>query len=135
MRNGMFINGILTNSEVWIGLKEQHYRELEMADEHLLRGILKAHSKGPKESLYLETGTMPIRFIIKNRRIGYLHQLLTRDEKELISKVYFAQTRKPGKNDWATIVSQDLDEVGITLSKCEMKLMNKENFKGLVKIK
>ena len=43
MRNGMFLNGILTNSEVWIGLRDTYYEELEQVDEYLLRGILKAH--------------------------------------------------------------------------------------------
>ena len=41
MREGMLLNGILTNSEVWIGLNENHYRELEQVDEYLLPGILK----------------------------------------------------------------------------------------------
>ena len=54
--------------------------------------------------LYLETGTIPIRFIIKQRRLNYLHNLLTRKENELISKVYFAQKRKTSKNDWAKTV-------------------------------
>ena len=40
MREGMLLNGILTNSEVWIGLNENHYRELEQVDEYLLRRIL-----------------------------------------------------------------------------------------------
>ena len=41
----MLLNGILTNSEVWIGLNVNHYRELEQVDEYLLREIFKAHSK------------------------------------------------------------------------------------------
>ena len=97
MREGMLLNGILTNSEVWIGLNENHYRELEQVDEYLLRGIFKAHSKGPIESLYLETGTIPIRYIIKKRRINYLHHLLTRESTELINKVCLAQRRKSCK--------------------------------------
>ena len=31
---------------------------------YLLRGILKAHSKGPIESLYLETGKIPLRYAV-----------------------------------------------------------------------
>ena len=37
-RNGMLLNGILTNSEVWYGLKEDNYTALEKVDEYLLRG-------------------------------------------------------------------------------------------------
>ena len=86
MREGMLLNGILTNSEVWIGLNENHLRQLEQVDEYLLRGILKAHSKGPIESLYLETGAIPIRYIIKKRRINYLHHLTKLGEKNKIWK-------------------------------------------------
>ena len=68
MRNGMLLNGILTNSEVWIGLSEQNYRDLEQVDEYLLRSILKSPCNGPTESLYLETGAVPIRYIIKKKR-------------------------------------------------------------------
>ena len=98
MRNGMLINGILTNSEVWNGLSENDYKELEVVDEYLLRGILESHYKVAKESLYLETGLLPIRYIIKKRRLNYLRHILSRNREELISKIYYAQKRKPLKN-------------------------------------
>ena len=63
MRNGMFLNAILTNSEVWYGLKSTHITELEEVDEYLLRQILNAHSKTPKEMLHLETGTIPVEYV------------------------------------------------------------------------
>ena len=91
LRNSMFLNGTLTNREVWHGLQDEDLVALEQVDECLLRGILQAHSKTPKEALYLETGAKPIRFIVKSRRLGYLHHLLTRNESELISKVFYAQ--------------------------------------------
>ena len=65
MRNGMFVNGILTNAEIWHGATDKILETLEVVDEYLLRKILKAHSKTPKEALYLETGAIPIRCIVK----------------------------------------------------------------------
>ena len=132
MRNAMLLNGILTNSEVWIGLSEQHHRSLEQVDEYLLKGILKTQCNGPTESLYLETGTVPIRFIIQKRRLNYLHHLITRNSNELISKIYFAQLRKPGKNDWAGIVDKDKFEVKLDLSNIQIRGMKKEKFKKYV---
>ena len=78
LRNAMMINGILTNSEVWYGLEDKDLIELEQADEYLLRHILGAHSKTPKECLYLETGTILIRYVVKSRRMMYLHHILSR---------------------------------------------------------
>ena len=51
---------------------------------------------------------MPMRFIIKQRRLSYLHHLLKRDKDELISKVFYAQKRKNSKNDWAETIRNDI---------------------------
>ena len=133
LRNSMFLNGILTNSEVWHGLRDEDLVPLEEVDEILLRGILEAHSKTPKEALYLETGTKPIRFVVKSRRLGYLYHLLTRKESELISKVFFAQKRKPIGGDWVKLVEDDMKLLDIKLNDNEIKKMKKENFKVFVK--
>ena len=45
MRNGMLMNGMLTNSETWYGMSNEEEEQLELVDEHLLRKILKCHSK------------------------------------------------------------------------------------------
>lgn len=52
MRQGMLINGILTNIEVAYGLNVKAIHELEIADEYLIRKIMKGHSKCPIESLF-----------------------------------------------------------------------------------
>ena len=55
LRESIFLNGILFNTEVWYGLKEQDMKELEHVDEMLLRKLMMAHRSTPKESLYLPT--------------------------------------------------------------------------------
>ena len=39
LRNAMFLNGILTNSEVWHGINDEDIGKLEEVDECLLRKI------------------------------------------------------------------------------------------------
>ena len=136
MRNAMFLNAILTNSEVWYGIKPSHITELEKVDENIYyEKILNAHSKTPKEMLYLEKGTVPIEFILKSRRQSYLHHILTREKSELISKIYYAQKRRPVKDDWAKTTSEDLNDLKINLSDEEIRSMSKLNFKKLLKKK
>ena len=130
MRNAMLISAMLTNSETWYGLTKHDVEELEAVDEHLLRKILLAHSKTPKELLYSETGTIPIRFIIKARRLGYLHHILKRDDNELINRVYCAQKRRPVKDDWYLTVQKDLIDLDIDLSDNQIKNMTKIKFKS-----
>ena len=77
LREAMFCNGILYNSEVWHGMKEYDIEELEKVDEYLLRGIMKAHSKTSRAALYLESGCVPLRYILKKRHILYCPNLRT----------------------------------------------------------
>ena len=87
LRDALFLNCILFNSEAWHGISNTELEMLEKIDEDLLRRLLKAHSKIPKEVLYLETGSLPIRFILKCRRILYLQTILKRHPEELIREI------------------------------------------------
>ena len=80
LREVMLMNGILYNSEAWHGVTKNHIKNLETIDEDLLRKFLKAHGKTPKEFLYLETGAIPIRWIIAQRRINFFKHILEKDE-------------------------------------------------------
>ena len=102
-------------------------------DEYFLRRLLKAHSKTPKESLYLETGCVPIKYLIKQRRLMYLKHILSRNRKELISRVYHAQERKPVKDDWAIQVKKDAEALTINIE--NLKEISKNTFKKKLKEK
>ena len=43
LRNAMFLNGILCNSEAWHTISKKHIEELEVMDRSLLRYITGAH--------------------------------------------------------------------------------------------
>ena len=72
-RKAFLINSILTNSESWYGVKMEEIEMLEQVDEIFLRKILEVGKSCPKEMLYLETASRPIRFIIMSRRLMFLH--------------------------------------------------------------
>ena len=113
-------------SEIWYDLKEKEIRELEEIDETLLRRILNAHSKTPLEALYLELGCLPLRYIIKARRINYLRYLANLKEDELLYEFYKAQVNFPGKGDWITTVLNDIEDIGLNI--------NIENLRGVKKV-
>ena len=91
LRQAMLLNGILFNSEAWHSVSEMEIKMLESVDEHLLRSLVKGHAKTPLEFLYLETGALPIRFILSSRRLMYHQTILHRDDKELTKRIYAAQ--------------------------------------------
>ena len=74
------------------------------------RGILKARSKTPKEFLYLETGAVPLRWIIAQRRINYMNHILQRIDNEFVKKVLLAQ-KNPVQGDFVKLVEKDLEDL------------------------
>ena len=112
LRQAMLINGMLSSSEAWSDVKDGDIKLLEDVDEFLLRSLFKAQSKTSLEFLHLETGTVPLRYIIASRRINYLQNILSKLESELIHRVYEAQKLKTCTGDWIEVVRKDF--VGFT---------------------
>ena len=132
LRDAMLINGILYNSEAWHGVTSAQIAKLEAVDESLLRSILKAHSKTAKEFLYLETGTIPLRWIVAQRRIHYLKHILSREDTELLKKVFLAQQENPTRGDFVKLVTNDLEVLGVTYEEVISGNMTKKKLKEIV---
>ena len=135
LRQAMFLNTILVNSEAWHDITDMEIEQLEKVDEALLRGIINAHAKVPIEALFLETGSIPIRFIIKSRRFNFLKNILKREDEELIKEVFNAQKESPIDGDFYKLVTSDLEKVNLTISENDICNTNKEALKKTVKIK
>ena len=132
-RQVMLHSVLLFNSETWLRLTKDNVKKLESVDEMLLRKILVTPISTPKIALYLETGCVPIRFIIKKKRIMFLHHILTRNKEALIHRVLTAQISKPVKGDWCIVVREDLDSLGLSnLSFDDISGMSKDNLKLLL---
>ena len=132
LRKVMLLGCMLFNSEVWHCINEKNIRDLEKVDEYLLRRLLSAHPKTPIEMLYLETGAIPIKFIISLRRLLYLHTILKRSDSELTKRVYFAQKESPVKGDFSQLVAEDVKLIGKTEQ--EITQISKKAFKKVATI-
>jgi hypothetical protein len=134
LRESILINGMLTNCEVWYGLTEIEIGQLEEVDRLLLRQVFNVAGSCPIEALYLELGCVPIRQVIKSRRLNYLHHLVTRNKSEMVFKFFMAQWNYPaGKNEWTEQTRSDLEEFGIENSLEWIQAKSKLTFKNLVK--
>ena len=89
----------------------------------------------PVEALFLELGIVGIGTTIKAARVNYLHYLATRNENEMIYKVFIAQWNRPVKNDWTVTVRQDLRDLKIEENLSFFKSKSSESFKLFVKRK
>ena len=133
LRQAMLLNGILYNSKVWHSLSKDEIKILKTIDEHLLRALVKAHSKTPLEFLYLESGAIPIRFTIMSRRILYLKVLLQRDDDELTKKIYETQKENPSNGDFSELVQTDLKHLSDHLTESYVKSKSLESLKTEIK--
>ena len=93
-RDTMFVSKMLLNSEVWHCLTQSQVQELEKLDRILIRHVFDAHSKTGLEWLYLDAGKLNLGSLIQIRRLMYLWHILSRDESELIRRVYETKSCK-----------------------------------------
>ena len=133
LREAMLLNGMLFNSEVWHGVTNAQIASLEAVDQTLLRGILNAKKGTPNHFLYLETGTLPIHWVLAQRRINFLRHLYSRNDEELIKKVFKAQKDKPTAGDFVKLVQKDLTKVGIKEEDIEQGSISKAQLRKIVR--
>jgi hypothetical protein len=129
------VSKVLLNSEVWHSVTKVQIEDLEVVDKILLRNILQAHSKTGLEWIYADCGKLNLKELIQIRRLMYLWHVLSRDEDELICRIYTAQSNCNNTGDWVRLVQSDKAELGITLTDKEIQGVSKNVFKKFVKKK
>ena len=133
LRHAWFLNACLFNSEVWIGFNQQDLHPLEIIDKHILRLITGAQQKVPSEMLFLETGELPLKYVIIVRRLMYYQEIIKRHENELIKRVYTAMKKDPIKGDWINLVVDDFKFLDMTLEdEEEIENLSKNEFRSFV---
>jgi hypothetical protein len=133
LRQTWLVNALCVNVEAWHNVLQRDIEVFTKLDQYLMRTIVGAHSKVPIELLYLETGAVPIDFIISSRRVNYLHNIVNRGSNELVKRVYDAQKLNPTKGDWSNIVKDDMAKIGLEINETEMNVVSKKQFQSIVK--
>jgi hypothetical protein len=133
LRDAMFVNGVLCNSEAWHNIRKKHIKELETVDHAVMRHIIGAQAKVPIEFLYLESGTMQLSKVISLRRIMYLQNILKRPDNELVNRIYEAQKENPVTGDWTEMVKNDFKMINVELNESQIKDESKMEFKNRIK--
>ena len=135
LRESIFLNGILTNAEVWYCITKQEMKLFEDLDLTLLRKILNVPYTTPSESFYLELGILPISIVIKARRVNYLHYILKREENEMLYTFFMTQWHNETNGDWTQQIKIDLEDLEIPCDFEFIKSKSRSSFKSLVKAK
>ena len=131
-RNSMLINGIMFNLEVVHNLTPKHVDILEECDKMFMRNLFESEAGTPIEAFFIETATLPLKYILMSRQLMYYHTLLKKGESELVKRVFNAQCQFSTKNDWYSEVKRILTLCGITLTEDEIRNSSVYKFKKLV---
>ena len=135
LRESMFLNGVIYSSESWYGVTEEEIGELEKLDNVLLRSIFEVPQSAPVVSLFLESGCVRVRHIIKARRVNFLHQLANLNKEEMEYKFFKCQWDHPSTQDWTEQVKTDLMDLGLPVSLDFVTSKSENAWKDLVKSK
>ena len=125
LRDSIFVSKMLLNIEVWHSVTKSQIDDLEVIDKILLRHTLNAHSKTSLEWLYADTGKLNLWSLTQIRRLMYLWHILSRDENELIHRIYSAQKISSNVGDWIKLIEADKRELDIKMSDEEIQGVSK----------
>ena len=129
LRQAMFLNGVLFNSEAWHNVADKDIELLEKVDEGLLRAILLCHAKVPLEFLFLETGSLSVRYILSSRRMNYLRTLLKREDDELTKRILREQQNNPTAGDFTEMIKDDFKMCSIAYKEQDIISSHEEKYK------
>ena len=99
---------------------KSHIEKLEQVDRIFFRKLFQVPNGTAIEAFYLETSSIPIRHILIGRRLLYYWDIISKNESELVRKVFDSQKVLSVKNDWAIQIKQDLEDCEIDLPEFEI---------------
>ena len=135
MRDTILVSKMVSSSESWYNVSKQDYQKLENVDEMFFRRLLNVPASVPKEGIYLDTGKLSVRYIVKIRRMMYWWHLVNVKNSELIHKFYLAKKSNRSKGDWIYQLEQDKKDLKLDLSDTEIGCYSKDQFSRIVKQK
>merc|ERR1712240_493595 len=83
--------------------------------------------------LYLETGAIPMRFILSSRRLLYHNNILKRENEELVKRIYREQLKNPLKGDFVELLKADFNMFNIVQNDEEIRNMKTSTYKNFIR--
>jgi hypothetical protein len=83
--------------------------------------------------IYLEVGQIPACFELQRLRLLFLKNILQEDNESKSYKFFYLQVELPTHGDQASTCFKDLNELGITESLDDIRLMSKSKFNEMLK--
>ena len=135
MRDGILLGSLLTNIESWINITKANIEDLEKPDTHLLRKVLAETGNPCKVFMMLELGFTPVRFVIMQKRLQFLHYILKESTESMIRQVFETLKSESRYGDFVYLTNRDKIDLDIELVEQEIEAMSKRKWKIFLKEK
>ena len=132
LRNSLLLSSLLCNSESWYNVTQAELNLIESVDLQFFRRILNVPKSTPKEMFYLEFGCIPLRHLIRKRRIMFLHYILNQDSDSILHRFLMAQIENRSKKDWIVQVLTDINELKMNDDLNKIKQVKKSKFRNML---
>ena len=133
MRESLLLGGLLTNIEGWINVTKQDLDDLEKPDTILLRKLFPSSGNASRAFMQLELGVIPVKFVVMQKRMNFLHYILNEDINSMIRQVFDALREDSRKGDFISLTKKDKIDLQIDKTDEEIADMTKGTWKKYVK--
>ena len=89
--NSIVVSRILVNCQTWTRLRKKDCESITICVQAGLKRILMTATSTPNCGVYLELGILPIEYVIKKRKMMFLHKILQNDKNNILYKIYEGQ--------------------------------------------
>ena len=121
--------------EAWSSISDKELTSMEQVDMACLWSLVKGHSKCSVAFITLEFGLLQLRHRILKRRMMYHHHILSRNDEELIKKVYIKQKEDSIKGDWIRTLQSDFKFIGEEINDQNIVRMSQDEYRSFIQKK
>jgi hypothetical protein len=133
LHNAIFLASILFNSQAWSNISEKNLEQLTITQLKFLKKSMKARPSTANSFVFLEMGTLPIKYELHKRQLSFLHHIVHLDDDDPVRKMWKHQVSMPDYNNWWTGVKKLMSKYSLELTEEQIKKLSKEAYKEKVK--
>ena len=85
--------------------------------------------------MMLELGVIPVRVVVIQKRMQFLHYILQEHKDSMLRQVFDALKDDSRKGDFVELTNCDREDLGIILTTDDIEVLSKTQWKKMIKVK
>ena len=135
LHKSLFIQVVLYNSQAWSNLTKADIKSLQTVQLKYLKRVFFAPSSTSNPLTFLETGILPIQYLIHARQLTFLHHILSLQDNDPVKRAYQQQLQYQMAPNWANEVASIRIVYELHENDSEVVSLSKDAWKTILKKK